>query len=143
MPGGASHELRIDDTPTITLTYAGTYYSVDGSNLRYEATSISEGTLFLPDGSQYRLHANSAEYIDRNGNALSYNAGTRKWTDTQNRVLDIPLPAGSPSETPYTYNLLSTTGTFSYSVRWSTLQCFDESERQYANALSQQYDGRL
>jgi hypothetical protein len=53
MPGGASHELRIDDTPTAQLTYAGTYYAVDGSNLRYEATSYYDGTLYLPDGSQY------------------------------------------------------------------------------------------
>lgn len=121
MPGGASHELRKDDTPAITLTDAGTYYSVDGSNLRYDAISVADGTLYLPDGSQYRLHVGSAEYMDRNGNALSFNATTRKWTDTQNRALDLPLPA-SPSATTYTYSLPSSTGTYSYSVRWSTLQ---------------------
>jgi hypothetical protein len=123
MPGGSSHELRIDDTLTNTLTYAGTYYSVDGSNLRYEATSISDGTLYLPDGSRYLLLPSTTgyHYIDRNGNTLSYNATNRQWTDTQDRVLDIPLPA-SPSATTYTYNLPSTTSTpVSYSVRWSTL----------------------
>lgn len=45
----------------------------------------------------------------------------RQWTDTQNRVLDVPLPE-SLSATTYTYNLPSTTSTpLSYSVRWSAL----------------------
>jgi RHS repeat-associated protein len=123
MPGGASHELRIDDTPTSAPVYAGTYFAVDGSRLRYEASSFSEGTLYLPDGAQYWFRPSSSGYlyIDPNGNTLSYNMTTRKWTDTQNRVLDLPLPA-SPSATTYNYNLPSPTGTLSYSVRWSTLQ---------------------
>lgn len=123
MPGGSSHELRIDDTPVTTLTYAGTYFAVDGSNIRYEATSISDGILYLPDGSRYLLLPSTTgyQYVDRNGNTLSYNMTNRQWTDTQARVLDVPLPA-SPSATTYTYNLPSTTSTpVSYSVRWSTL----------------------
>ncbi|MFY9618359.1 MAG: RHS repeat-associated core domain-containing protein [Pyrinomonadaceae bacterium] len=123
MPGGSAHELRIDDTPVSQPTYAGIYYAVDGSNLRYEATSFTDGTLYLPDGSQYWLRPSSSGYhhVDRNGNFLTYDAANRRWTDTQNRALDLPL-AGAPSATTYTYNLPSTTGTLSYSVRWSTLQ---------------------
>lgn len=61
MPGGGSHELRKDDTAVTTLTDVGTYYAVDSSNLRYDATSLSEGILYLPEGSQYRLHSGSTE----------------------------------------------------------------------------------
>jgi RHS repeat-associated protein len=123
MPGGASHELRTDDTVLTSLSYTGTYYAVDGSNLRYEADSSGEGTLYLPDGSRYLLMPSSTgyKYIDRNGNTLSYSVTNRQWTDTQGRVLDVPVPA-SPSATTYTYYLPSTTSTpLSYSVRWSTL----------------------
>lgn len=124
MPGGASHELRLNDTPSLTLTYAGTYYAVDGSNLRYDAASFTDGILYLPDGSHYVLQYSTStfQYVNRNGNTLSYNLANRQWTDTQGRVLDVPLPA-TPSATTYTYNLPTTTGTpASYSVRWSTLQ---------------------
>lgn len=123
MPGGSSHELRIDDTPVSQPTYAGIYYAVDGSNLRYDATSFTDGTLYLPDGTQYWLRPSSSGYhhVDRNGNFLTYDAANRQWTDTQDRVLDLPL-AGTPSANTYTYYLPSTTGTLSYSVRWSTLQ---------------------
>jgi RHS repeat-associated protein len=124
MPGGSSHELRIDDSPVTTPATAGTFYAVDGSNLRYEATSSTDGILYLPDGARYQLLPSSSgyHYIDRNGNALSYNATNRQWTDYQSRVFDVPLPA-TPSATPYTYNLPSTTSTpVSYTVRWSKLE---------------------
>jgi RHS repeat-associated protein len=121
MPGGSSHELRIDDTATTSPATIGSYFAVDSSNLRYEASSFTEGVLYLPDGSRYQLNATSAQYVDRNGNMLSYSVTNRQWTDTQNRVLDVPLPE-SLSATTYTYYLPSTTGTpLSYSVRWSTL----------------------
>jgi RHS repeat-associated protein len=124
MPGGESHELRTDDSVVSSLSYAGTYYAVDGSNIRYEATSDSDGVLFLPDGSRYLLQPSSAgyKYIDRNGNTLTYSVSNRQWTDTQSRALDVPMPA-SPTAQTYTYSLPSTTSTpYSYSVRWSTLQ---------------------
>ena len=121
MPGGGSHELRIDDIPTTSPATSGTFHAVDGSNLRYDASSMSAGILYLPDGSRYILNSASAQFVDRNGNTLYYDASSRRWTDTQGRVLDLPLPA-TPSATTYTYYLPSTTGTpFSYSVRWSTL----------------------
>ena len=131
MPGGSSHELRTDDTPVSSPSYAGTYYAVDGSNLRYEATSDSAGTLYLPDGSRYVLASNGGcQYLDRNGNTLSYSATNRQWTDTQGRVFDVPVPA-SPSAQTYTYYLPTTSSTpLSYSVRWSTL----------ANALTNSSD---
>lgn len=121
MPGGASHELRIDDTPTSSPATAGTYYAFDGSNLRYEQSSGPDGTLYLPDGSQYRLRPTSTDYIDRNGNTVTYDPTSKQWIDTQGRTLSVPL-AATPSATTYTYYLPSTTGNFSYSVRWSTLQ---------------------
>lgn len=123
MPGGASHELRIDDSTVSSPSFAGTYYAVDGSNIRYDANSSGEGTLYLPDGSRYLLLPSSTgyKYIDRNGNTISYSATNRQWTDTQGRVLDVPLPA-SPTASTYTYYLPSTTSTpFSYSVRWANL----------------------
>jgi RHS repeat-associated protein len=124
MPGGSSHELRSDDSVVSSLSYAGTYYAVDGSNIRYEAISDADGILYLPDGSRYLLLPNSTgyKYIDRNGNTLSYNVTNRQWTDTQGRALDVPLPS-SPTAQTYTYYLPSTSSTpYSYSVRWSTLQ---------------------
>ncbi|HEX5702842.1 MAG TPA: RHS repeat-associated core domain-containing protein [Pyrinomonadaceae bacterium] len=122
MPGGSSHELRINDTPTTSPATAGIYYSVDGSNLRYDASSYTDGILYMPDGARYVLSSTNAQFIDRNGNTLSYSASSRQWTDTQGRVLDVPLPA-TPSANTYTYNIPSTTSTpASYSVRWSTLE---------------------
>lgn len=132
MPGGGSHELRTDDTPVAAPSYAGTYYAVDGSNIRLEATSDTDGTLYLPDGARYVLAPSSGVYyyIDRNGNTLSYSVANRQWTDTLGRVFDVPAPA-SPSAQTYTYYLPTTSGTpLSYSVRWSTL----------ANALTNSSD---
>ena len=121
MPGGRSHELRINDTPTTSPVTVGTFYAVDGSNLRYDASSYTDGILYLPDGTRYIINSTSVLLIDRNGNTLTYSAANRTWSDTQGRVLNVPLPA-TPSATTYTYYLPSTTGTpFSYSVRWSTL----------------------
>jgi hypothetical protein len=67
-------------------------YAVDGSRLRYKK---STQTLYMPDGSYYKLVA--GEYFDRNGNRMTSSAGV--WTDTLGRY-QIVLPTGQA----YTFN---------------------------------------
>jgi RHS repeat-associated protein len=94
MPDGSKHELRKGDQPYEgSIDMVGTFYAVDSSRLRYDSTSQTTGTLYLSDGTRYVLNGGSAQYIDRNGNTLNYNATTRQWTDTLNRVIGQPLPA--------------------------------------------------
>lgn len=86
LPSGESHELRASDTPISYLStdqsyvkdMTGTYYSVDGSKLKY----VEDGTmkrLYLPNGSYYDFAANKTTvnqkttrkatlYKDTNGN---------------------------------------------------------------------------
>ncbi|HEV2861442.1 MAG TPA: RHS repeat-associated core domain-containing protein [Pyrinomonadaceae bacterium] len=100
MPDGATHELRQSDQPYEgAMIKTGDFFAVDGSRLRYDATS---GTLYLTDGSRYVLGAVKPQFIDRNGNALTYDPAARKWTDTMNRELAMPWPA-KPLAQEYTY----------------------------------------
>ena len=87
MPDGSGHELRASDQPRLVGQdpVPDNFYSVDESRMRYQ---VSTGTLFLPDGSRYLL--NSGQYIDRNGNKLTYSSGA--WTDTLGRQIQNPLP---------------------------------------------------
>ncbi|HEV8429596.1 MAG TPA: RHS repeat-associated core domain-containing protein [Pyrinomonadaceae bacterium] len=87
MPDGSGHEVRATDQPRLFAQDppADNFYSVDESRMRYQ---VSTGTLFLPDGSRYLL--NSSQYIDRNGNKLTYSNGA--WTDTLGRQILNPLP---------------------------------------------------
>ncbi|MGE0884106.1 MAG: RHS repeat domain-containing protein, partial [Blastocatellales bacterium] len=90
MPDGSTHELRKSDTPVTgeNLTMTGIYYAVDGSRLKYDADTA---TLYLPDGSRYLLAApGGVQFIDRNGNTLSYNSTYKQWTDTLGRVIGLP-----------------------------------------------------
>jgi RHS repeat-associated protein len=94
MPDGSKHELRKGDQPYEgAIDMFGTFYAVDGSRMRYDSTGQNTGTLYLPDGARYVLNGSTAQFIDRNGNKLNYDASTRQWTDTQNRVINMPLPA--------------------------------------------------
>lgn len=104
MPDGSKHELRKSDQPYEgPIDMFGTFYAVDGSRLRYDSTGQSTGTLYFPDGSRYVLNTATAQYIDRNGNTLNYNASTRQWKDTLGRDINVPLPANpSPGEQLYT-----------------------------------------
>jgi hypothetical protein len=92
MPDGSSHELRKDDATTYNSSPdPGTYYAVDGSRIRYETAT---STIFLPDGSRYLLSVNGgtqAQYIDRNGNTMTYTFSTKQWTDTLGRNVKFPL----------------------------------------------------
>jgi RHS repeat-associated protein len=94
LPDGSKHELRKGDQPYEgSIDMFGTFYAVDGSRLRYDSTGQSTGTLYFPDGTRYVLAGGTAQFIDRNGNTLNYNATNRQWTDTVGRVINMPLPA--------------------------------------------------
>lgn len=117
MPDGSAHELRAQDDPKncagVTNCWPGDYYAVDGSRLRYNKPSQ---TLYLPDGSYYRLA--TGEYFDRNGNKMTSAAGG--WTDTLGR----PIPAPPMSQTPgeLTYSLPGVGGTsVNYTFVWRYL----------------------
>jgi RHS repeat-associated protein len=87
LPDGSKHELRRDDNVWSGFQSSGVFYAVDGSRLRYHTDTQ---TLWLPDGSRY---VGNTQYIDRNGNTLTYNGAF--WTDTLGRAIGLPLPAFS------------------------------------------------
>jgi RHS repeat-associated protein len=117
MPDGSGHELRKDNSISIDQAdNSGTYRAVDGSRMVYV---VESNTLFLADGSRYIFGA-PTQYIDRNGNTLSYT--TAGWTDTLGRVIvnpltDVPTSAG---DVTYTTPGVGST-TLSYILRWSNL----------------------
>ena len=143
MPDGSSHELRKDDLARdarMPYDRTGSFVSVDASQLRFEASS---NTLFLPDGSSYLFtqqtnEQSAIQYVDRNGNTLTYNQTSRQWTDSMGRVIGLPLPVDPadggqgygyiPDRPPagdYPYTLPGVSGSsypsISYTLRWRTL----------------------
>jgi len=107
MPDGSSHELRKADAVYPDNNYidmSGTFYAVDGSRIRYDSTGETTGTLYLSDGTRYILNGSTTQYIDRNGNTLSYDTNSRQWTDTMNRTVGMPWPV-NPGAGDYTYSL--------------------------------------
>jgi RHS repeat-associated protein len=102
MPDGSSHELRKSDMPVegSGLGLGGIYYAVDGSQLKFDANTA---TLYMPDGSRYLLAApGGVQFIDRNGNTLSYNSPSKQWTDTLGRVISSPpLQNSAPGDLQY------------------------------------------
>ena len=132
MPDGSSHELRLDDQVyLVPLTpFTGTFHAVDGSRMRFESNAGSASVLYLPDGSRYLFgpYNNGTEltathFIDRHGNTLTYNAGTRQWTDTLNRVITSPLPANPVANTD-TYFMAKQVGGLTestFTLRWKYL----------------------
>ena len=130
MPGGSSHELRLDDQTHAGLPVApftGTFHAVDGSRMRFESGPAS--VLYLPDGSRYLFGAynigntlTATHFIDRHGNTLAYNAGTRQWTDTLGRVITNPLPANPAANTETYFQAKQVGGTdVTYTLRWKYL----------------------
>jgi hypothetical protein len=96
MPDGSTHELRKADAvqqDTGTVDMNGTFYAVDGSRMRYDANGATNGVLYLSDGTRYNINSSTVQYIDRNGNTLTYTVSTRQWTDTMNRTIGMPWPA--------------------------------------------------
>lgn len=107
MPDGSIHELRKADAVQQdygTVDQYGTFYAVDGSRMRYDANGATDGTLYLVDGTRYNISSSTVQYVDRNGNTLTYDVGTRQWTDTMNRTIGMPWPA-SPQATDYQYSV--------------------------------------
>src|ERR1700752_236167 len=107
MPGGTSHEMRKTDAVYAdngTIDMNGTFYSVDGSRMRYDSSGQNNGILYLPDGSRYLMSSTSVQYIDRNGNTLTFDTNNRQWTDTMGRVIGMPWPV-NPGPGDYTYSV--------------------------------------
>jgi RHS repeat-associated protein len=109
MPDGSTHELRRSDqiyADNGTVSMTGIFYAMDGSRLRYDSTSQTSGTLYMPDGSRYVLSGANAQFIDRNGNALSFDGATRQWTDTLGTLrgsVGMPWPASPQAGSDYSY----------------------------------------
>jgi hypothetical protein len=124
MPDGSTHELRKSDQPYQSsgwIDTTGTFYAVDGSRMRYDSTGASTGTLYLPDGTRYVLNGSGAQYIDRQGNTLTFNAAARQWTDTLGRTIGMPWPA-NPQATDYSYVLPGLNGgSITYTLKFRSL----------------------
>lgn len=140
LPDGSSHELRKDDVPRTSPDRTGTYYSVDGSNMRFE---FSDTTLYLPDGSRYifpALTAYPARYkalyfVDKDGNKMNYDSAGRSWTDTMGRSISLPFSVDpthsedqatgvpdNPAAGDYTYTIKGiNSASIAYTFRWRKL----------------------
>lgn len=99
---GSTVELAATLTPVTATkcqeTLPTTYYSFDGSNLKYVING-SASTLYMPNGSRYEWNANGLEHIDRNGNRNVYQASQKQWTDTMGRTIPVPeAPLNSSSQ---------------------------------------------
>lgn len=134
LPDGSSHELRKSDAPTadeLPDLYTGTFHSVDGSQLRFEADSR---VLYLPDGSRYFFAGEGAftrynneshngawasQYIDRNGNTINYSLTSV--TDSMGRSQANPLTT-NPVVGEQLYYVPGVLGqNLTYKLRWSNL----------------------
>lgn len=111
MPDGSIHEFRSTDQPYDVAHPAlpDDLYSVDGTRMRYQR---STSTLFMPDGSRYLF--SSRQYIDRNGNTITYGNGSI--TDTLGRTIPHPFATAD------TYSLPGVgTSTINYTFHWKHL----------------------
>lgn len=118
MPDGSSHELRSSETPTAgSYNTQGVFYAVDSSRLKYDTAT---STLYMPDGSRYILGGSVTQYIDRNGNTLTYNHSNGLWSDTLGRNIGGPPLASYPGD--YSYTLPGVGGrSDTYIFRWRYL----------------------
>jgi hypothetical protein len=122
MPGGSTHELRMNDLPYSSGTASGTFYAVDDSRLRFDGGVSDTGTLYLPDGTRYILGHPTSSIIDRNGNTQTYNEDTGLWTDTLGRLIANPLQA-TPQEGDFPYPVYGINGsTLNYTLKWKKLE---------------------
>jgi YD repeat-containing protein len=119
LPNGSTHEFRLNDTPFLISSSppTGPYFAVDSSNLR------TGNGLMLPDGSRYLLSVNGgtqAQYIDRNGNTLTYTHATKQWTDTLGRTISHPLADTSRGDKTYTLHGIDGSP-LTYILKWRHL----------------------
>ncbi len=129
MPDGSTHTLRKNDQPSNTnpvgVDMYGTFYAIDGSRLRFDGNGTPDtGTIYMPDGTRYTLGHPTSHLVDRNGNTMSYNEGTRQWTDTIGRVIANPLPT-TPTVGDFPYSLPGLAGVngglLTYTLKWRKL----------------------
>jgi hypothetical protein len=119
LPDGSTHELRLNDTPFLisSPSSTGPAYAVDASNLR------TGNGLMLPNGSRYLLNVNGgaqAQYIDRNGNTLTYTHETKQWTDTFGRTISHPFADTSLGDKTYTVSGIDG-APLTYTLKWRKL----------------------
>ena len=145
LPSGASHELRASDIPITyprttqpePINMSGTYYSVDGSNLKYVEGSRR---LYLPDGSYYDFSTSKSslgqktirratKYRDVNGNQVTYYEPNSTypngyWIDTLGKTIPVPLPLSSPTAPDVVdYDMPGIGGTTrTYKLHWKLLK---------------------
>lgn len=124
MPGGSTIEMRKADAvyqDNGTIDMVGTFYSVDGSRMRYDSTGQNTGTLYLENGARWILGGNPVQFIDVNGNTLNFNTSTREWTDTLGRVIGMPWPV-NPGPGDYQWLLPGFNDTtVPYTLRFTSL----------------------
>lgn len=125
MPDGSVHELRKADAvqqDTGSVDTNGTFYAVDNSRLRYDASGATTGVLYLPDGSRYSISSTTVQYIDRNGNTLSYSVSNRQWTDTMGRTIGMPWPTNPQAGVSYQYSVPGFNGNpITYTLKFAQL----------------------
>jgi hypothetical protein len=119
MPDGSRHEMRRQEAAVSADGFNpnGTYYSVDGAQMKYD---YATRTLLLPDGSRY-IFSSPQQYIDRNGNNLSYDSVNKRWTDTLGRFIPTP-PLTNSTAGDFTYTLAGVNGSsLTYTFSWRYL----------------------
>lgn len=125
MPDGSTHELRKADAvqqDTGSVDTNGTFYAVDNSRMRYDTSGATTGVLYLPDGSRYNISSTTVQFIDRNGNTLTYNVSSRQWTDTMGRTIGMPWPANPQAGVDYQYSVPGFNGNpVTYTLKFAQL----------------------
>jgi len=118
MPDGSTHQFRKDDQTyalPMTPSYPKTYYSVDGTRMKYVKESATAATLYLPDGSRY-VYGTNWGYYDRHGNKIGA-------TDTLGRTINIPSLRTGFETGDQTYSLPGLNNTSrDYILRWRYLK---------------------
>ena len=100
MPDGSTHEMRKADAVYQdggVIDMAGTFYSVDGSRMRYDSTGQNTGTLYLPNGTRYIMGTSTCQVIDRNGNVTTF----ARESASPHRLTSITDPQGRETTLAY------------------------------------------
>ncbi len=125
MPDGSTHELRKSDAvqqDTGSVDTNGTFYAVDNSRMRYDANGATNGVLYLPDGTRYIISSTIVQFVDKNGNTLTYTVSSRQWTDTMGRTIGMPWPANPQAGVNYQYSVPGFNGNpITYTLKFTQL----------------------